>query len=95
MRPKILGAWNLHFLSKEHPLDFFVLFSSLNAPLGGIGETAYCAANLFLDAFAHYRIFARGSFTLSINWDANQRIAICQTTPKCSFIMDHMSLVGL
>jgi len=34
MRPKILGAWNLHQLTKEIPLDFFVLYSSVASVLG-------------------------------------------------------------
>src|SRR5262249_37315325 len=28
MAPKVMGAWNLHTLTAEIPLDFFVLFSS-------------------------------------------------------------------
>ena len=29
MAPKILGAWNLHALTNDVPLDFLVLFSSM------------------------------------------------------------------
>jgi len=67
MRPKVLGAWSLHRLLADQPLDFFVLFSSgsslLNSPLLG----AYAAANAFLDGLAHYRR-ALGLPALSINW---------------------------
>ena len=33
LAPKVQGAWNLHRLTKEMPLDFFILFSSMSALL--------------------------------------------------------------
>lgn len=55
------------------PLDYFVVFSSLTAVNGNIGQSDYAAANAYLDAFAHARKVqvARGErhgFSLSINW---------------------------
>jgi myxalamid-type polyketide synthase MxaB len=67
MAPKIAGAWHLHSLSRQMPLDFFVLFSSLSSVLGSPGQANYAAANAFLDALAHYR-HAQGLPALSINW---------------------------
>lgn len=66
-RPKIQGAWLLHRLLGDQPLDFMVFFSSLGALLGQTGQGAYAAANGFLDALAHYRR-AGGRTALSINW---------------------------
>jgi acyl transferase domain-containing protein/acyl carrier protein len=67
MAPKVSGAWNLHLLSQDLPIDFFVCFSSVSALLGSPGQGNYAAANAFLDALAHYRR-SLGLPGLSINW---------------------------
>lgn len=58
-RPKIQGTWNLHdALAREqahHPVDHFLLFSSLGAMTGQWGQANYNAGNTFLDAFVSYR----------------------------------------
>ena len=66
MSPKINGAWNLHQLTLDDPLDFFVLFSSAASMLGSPGQGTR-AANSFLDALARYRR-ARNLPALCINW---------------------------
>lgn len=65
--PKVRGSWNLHDLTNEKKLDFFVCFSSDAAIWGSKEFSAYSAANAFLDAFVYYR---RGLNlpALSINW---------------------------
>jgi acyl transferase domain-containing protein/acyl carrier protein len=65
--PKIAGTWNLHNLTREMDLDFFVLFSSTTALLGSSQLAHYAAANTFMDAFAHFR-HALGLPALSVNW---------------------------
>jgi len=67
MAPKVEGSWHLHRLTKDLPLDFFVLFSSIAAMFGASGQGNYAAANAFMDALAHYRR-ARGLPATSINW---------------------------
>jgi len=56
LAPKMWGAWNLHQLTRQMPLDFFILFSSSTGLFGNPGQANHAAANTFLDAFAHYRV---------------------------------------
>jgi len=67
MAPKVKGAWNLHVLTKERHLDFFVLFSSAASLLGSPGQGNYAAANAFMDSLAQMR-HRKGLPAMSINW---------------------------
>lgn len=57
IEPKVQGTWNLHYASQQEarPLDFFTMLSSISGVVGNKGQANYAAANVFLDAFAHYR----------------------------------------
>ncbi len=67
MAPKVQGAWHLHNLTQNLPLDFFVCFSSVASLLGSPGQGNYASANAFIDALAHHRR-SMGLPGLSINW---------------------------
>ena len=69
LRPKVTGAWLLHELSRNLPLDFFVLFSSATTLFGAKDLGHYAGANQFLDFLAHIRREA-GMPALSVNWGA-------------------------
>jgi amino acid adenylation domain-containing protein len=73
MAAKCDGAWHLHGLTHDMPLDFFVLFSSAVAVLGAATQANHAAANAFLDGLAHYRR-ALGLPAISINWGVWSRI---------------------
>ncbi|MGB3298648.1 MAG: L-histidine N(alpha)-methyltransferase, partial [Phormidesmis sp.] len=67
LAPKVWGAWNLHQLTADCALDFFVLYSSAASLLGSPGQGSHVAANSFLDALARYR-HRQGLPAVSINW---------------------------
>ncbi|MDB5703288.1 MAG: polyketide synthase [Sphingomonas bacterium] len=67
MAPKVAGAWNLHAATRTLDLDFFVLFSSVAAIIGNLGQGGYAAANAFMDGLAVHRR-RRGLAATSINW---------------------------
>ncbi len=67
MAPKVAGAWNLHNLTQDIALDFFVCFSSSTALLGAAGQGNYAAANAFMDGLVQHRRDL-GLPGLSINW---------------------------
>ncbi|XP_062585462.1 uncharacterized protein LOC134247147 [Saccostrea cucullata] len=65
--PKILGTWNLHLVTKDMDLDYFVMHSSIVSLLGNKSQTNYAAGNAFMDAFAYYRR-STGRAAQVINW---------------------------
>ncbi len=52
---KLAAAVALDAATRQDPLDRFVVFSSLSARLGNVGQAAYAAANAALERFAETR----------------------------------------
>ncbi|NVN42657.1 type I polyketide synthase [Asaia siamensis] len=67
LAPKILGGRHLDELTRDCPLDYFVLYSSIVTVTGNIGQSSYLAANTWLDALASARRKA-GYPALSVQW---------------------------
>ncbi len=79
LAPKVTGTLVLADLLAADPPDFLVLCSSLNALVGGLGQSDYAAANAFLDAFAQSR---PGELpVVSINWDAWRNVGMTDRRP--------------
>ncbi|MBD2293365.1 SDR family NAD(P)-dependent oxidoreductase [Anabaena sphaerica FACHB-251] len=78
--PKVQGTIVLNNVLKNQNLDFLVLCSSLSSIQGGFGQVDYCAANTFLDAFAHWNTETNNRLTISINWDAWQQVGMAVNT---------------
>jgi myxalamid-type polyketide synthase MxaC len=64
---KVEGAWLLHELTRELPLEFFILYSAAGVVLGAAGQGLYSAANAELDGLAYFRR-RLGLPALSIAW---------------------------
>lgn len=54
--PKLQGALNLHEISKNENLKFFVLYSSVAVAIGNIGQANYVAANSGLEGLTARRL---------------------------------------
>ncbi|MEZ0350447.1 type I polyketide synthase [Mycobacterium sp. pR1184] len=64
---KVWGAWHLSEAAADLRLDFFLSTSSIASVWGGYGQTAYGAANAFLDGLA-WRLRERGVSGTSVNF---------------------------
>ncbi|CAH8709848.1 type I polyketide synthase [Paenibacillus thiaminolyticus] len=69
-RAKVQGLQTLSKLLAGREADVCILFSSIASVLGGLGFSAYSAANLYMDAFARRQNRAGGTRWLCVNWDA-------------------------
>ena len=64
---KIRGGWNLHRATLSDPLECFAMFSSVSTIVGTMQQSAYGAANAFLDGLSAERQ-RLGLPTTAINW---------------------------
>ncbi|XBS67968.1 beta-ketoacyl reductase [Acerihabitans sp. KWT182] len=55
LRPKVVGAMNLHAITRQRPVAEFILISSASSVLGLSRYAGYAAANAYLDALAWMR----------------------------------------
>jgi acyl transferase domain-containing protein/acyl carrier protein len=69
LRPQMLGAWHLDRLTRDLPIDYFVLYSSAITLVGNPGQSNYAAGKLYLETLAHQRR-AAGRHALLVAWGA-------------------------
>ncbi|MGF6126913.1 acyl transferase domain-containing protein/acyl carrier protein [Pseudomonas frederiksbergensis] len=55
LEPKVAGTWHLHQATEGMSLDWFIAFSSLSASIGIAGQSAYVAANAFMEGVMRRR----------------------------------------
>jgi phthiocerol/phenolphthiocerol synthesis type-I polyketide synthase C len=67
LAPKLGGAENLDRLTRQDPIELFVLFSSATTLLGAPGQASYVGANAGLEALARRR-HAEGLPACAIAW---------------------------
>jgi thioester reductase-like protein len=90
LAPKMSGAWNLHLHTRELPLDFFLLYSSISSAIGNRGQANYAAANSFLDGLAHHRR-ALQLPALAINWGAIGQVGY---VARNEHVQEHLARYG-
>ncbi|QUR65921.1 type I polyketide synthase [Mycobacterium spongiae] len=64
---KVWGAWHVSEATADMQLDFFLSTSSIAAVWGSFGQTAYSAANAFLDGLS-WRLREQGVPGISVNF---------------------------
>jgi acyl transferase domain-containing protein/NADPH:quinone reductase-like Zn-dependent oxidoreductase/NAD(P)-dependent dehydrogenase (short-subunit alcohol dehydrogenase family)/acyl carrier protein len=67
MHPKLGGAIALDALTRDDPIELFLLFSSATTLVGAPGQGVYVAANMALEALARKRQ-AEGRPALAVAW---------------------------
>jgi len=67
LKPKLGGSMALDRLTREDPVELFVLYSSISSAIGNPGQGNYVAANAGMDAVARRRAL-HGLPALSVQW---------------------------
>ncbi len=91
LHPKMLGAWILHNLTLDIPLDLFVSFSSVATVLGSPRQSNYNAGNAFLDAIAQHR-HALGLPALTFNWGPLGGAGFVERNEKTAQYLDKLGM---
>jgi NAD(P)-dependent dehydrogenase (short-subunit alcohol dehydrogenase family)/acyl carrier protein len=80
LAPKVAGTLTLESVFRDDPLDFLVLFSSVNAVCGFAGTVDDAAANAFLDAYAAAKHSPERP-VVSVAWDAWRTVGMVACGP--------------
>ncbi|CAM5462249.1 Mycocerosate synthase., 6-deoxyerythronolide-B synthase OS=Tsukamurella paurometabola (strain ATCC 8368 / DSM / CCUG 35730 / CIP 100753 / JCM 10117 / KCTC 9821 / NBRC 16120 / NCIMB 702349 / NCTC 13040) OX=521096 GN=Tpau_3480 PE=4 SV=1 [Tsukamurella paurometabola] len=90
---KVTGARVLDEYFHDRELDAFVLFSSIAATWGSAGQSAYSAANGYLDGLAAQRR-ARGLAAISVAWGPWAEVGMI-TTDGVADALDKHGLIAM
>ncbi|MCP4219360.1 MAG: KR domain-containing protein, partial [bacterium] len=72
LQPKINGLLVLEKLLQDRDIDFCMAMSSTSSILGGLGFSAYSAANTFMDALVYKHNSTGSAPWVTVNWDGWQ-----------------------
>ncbi|SFR98117.1 non-ribosomal peptide synthetase [Anaeromicropila populeti] len=100
LNAKVLGTINLDRATQFEKMDFLMLFSSITAVLGNVGQCDYAYANSFLDSFSSYRntlreTGKRNGTTISINWPLLEDGTIGVTKQAKEYMEQMLHLKGM
>ncbi|MET9758084.1 SDR family NAD(P)-dependent oxidoreductase [Streptomyces sp. NPDC006372] len=90
LRPKTVGARHLEAAIADHDLDWWVIYSSAAALIGSPGQSAYAAANAWLDAIAHHRRASNRPAT-AIAWGPWENIGAAAGNPALALEPIHLT----
>ncbi|QKO14574.1 Polyketide synthase PksN [Dickeya solani] len=98
--PKAIGTWLLDDATRDQPLDFFALFSSVTGVLGNMGQCDYAFGNAFEDYFSYQRNALqqqgeRSGKTLSLNWPYWKDGGMRLTDKEEGFLKSQFGIVPL
>ncbi|MDO6526354.1 SDR family NAD(P)-dependent oxidoreductase [Motilimonas sp. 1_MG-2023] len=95
--PKVDGITNLDHAVQAMSLDFFVVFSSISAVLGNVGQVDYATANAYMDVFCTCRQTAEGcpGKSLSINWPLWESGGMHVDEVTANIMREDMGMVAL
>ena len=88
LKPKVAGARNLDRLTRDDPLDYFMLFSSAAVMIGNPGQGSYAAANGYLEGLARRRRQS-GLPALAIGWGAITDVGVLTRNEKAAKTIFH------
>ncbi|MFE5518632.1 amino acid adenylation domain-containing protein [Streptomyces virginiae] len=96
-RAKVLAAVAVDAAFHDHPLDFFVVASSLAALVGNQGQSDYAFANGFLDGFAAARtrwteLGLRSGRSLSVGWPVLEGAGMAPEPAALGYLSDTFGL---
>ncbi|MEU8242628.1 SDR family NAD(P)-dependent oxidoreductase [Actinoplanes missouriensis] len=96
LAPKVRGITHLDAATRDEPLEFVVLFSSIVGGTGNLGQADYAFANAFLDAFAADRA-ARGrrGRTVAIGWPLWAESGMDLPAASRTLLTQHTGMVPL
>lgn len=87
---KVAGAAHLDRLTRGMALDYFVLFSSMATLIGNHGQSAYVAANGYLEGLARARR-ASGLPGLAVGWGAISDVGYLTRDRETAAVVRRMS----